>query len=115
MSAPQPLPVFSDPIKTAPGFFKLRLVKGGPEVPARLWREEERDDLGRLVADVRYFAEIDGEPCDPANPPRWPWTRIEEPAWRYLTDLGAWARQHAPNDPQANPMLPVRLATVELY
>lgn len=116
MSAPLPLPVYSDPLATPPGFFKLKWVKGGPEIPARLWRVEDRDpDTGELMADVQYFAEIDGDPVDPASPPRWPWTRIEEPAWRYLTDLGAWARQHAPNDPQANPRLPVRLATVELY
>jgi hypothetical protein len=100
--------VAADPVLSSPGFFKTKSVKGGAHVPARLWKEEDRDDDGDLTADVRYFAEIDGAPCDPFQPPHWPWIAITEAEWQFMTADAAWARENAPDLPIANPTLPSR-------
>lgn len=113
MSDPVDAPVYSDPITTAPGYFMVRLVKGGPEVPCRLWRDEVRDEEGDLLQDVRYHAAIDTDEVDPASPERWPWTRIPEERWKYLTELAAWSRQHDPDGPAANPRRPIRQSTID--
>ncbi len=69
-----------------------------PWVPARLWRIEDRDpETNELMSDVVYKASIDTEEVDAADPPRWPWTRIEEPEYRHLVDLFAWSRSYAPD------------------
>lgn len=107
------LPVFSDPIATPAGHFVMKWGKGCPEVPCRLWRDEVRDEVGDLMEDVRYHAAVDTESVDPADPPRWPWTRIPEQQWRYLTDRFAWCRQWEPDGPEANPKRPIRQSTVE--
>lgn len=96
----------ADPCLSSPGWFKTRLVRGGAPVPARLWLEEDRDEQGVLIADVRYFAELNGESCDPFSPPHWPWTQIAEPEFRFMTADAEWARVHAPGLPIANPRLP---------
>lgn len=103
-------PVETDAVMSSPGFYRLRLVEGGAYVPARLWVQETRDDeTGELIADVRYFAEIDGRSVDPFSPPGWPWVSINYGEWRLLTDTCAWARQHEPDSPYANPHIPTRL------
>lgn len=44
------------------GWFKTRLVKGGPWVPARIWIEREIDpETGELCGPEEYRCEIDGE------------------------------------------------------
>lgn len=113
-SGPERQGVAADPIDSCPGFFKLRLVKGGAEIAARLFKIEERDEeTGDLLSDVRYFAEIDGESVDPLNPPRWPWTPISEADYRYLIDDAAHCRKYKPDAPRANPYIPMNLAPAE--
>lgn len=107
------LPVRPSAIDTEPGFFKMRWAKGTCWVPARLWRDEVRDEVGDLLEDVRYHASIDTEEVDAADPPRWPWTRIEEPEYRHLIDLFAWSRSYAPDSPEANPKRPISQATID--
>ena len=110
-----------------PGYFLLRLVKGGRLVPARIYRpcpmiepcrdvmiggivypdlepgEVHPDDWCRPCDRSRPLrADIAGEPCDPLRV----WeggaftTRAE---WRYQEDDLDWARAHAPATPQARP------------
>jgi hypothetical protein len=100
------LPTYANAVDTPPGWFKLKLVRGGPEVPAKVWRIEERDEVGDLMADVEYRAEIDGEAVDVLNPPRWPWMRIDRAEWQFLTDTAAWARANDPDHPAAQPRRP---------
>ena len=58
------------------GWFKARLVKGGPFVAARIWLEREIDPMtGELAAPEEYRCEIDGMPRDPDR------------AWTYLTPI----------------------------
>mgnify|MGYP001359652975 CR=1 FL=1 len=98
----------------APGFYCVRLAKGGVQVAARIWVEEERDpETGELLSDQRFFSEIDGEPPQPisgTNPWGWPWWPIFEAQYRFLVDDAAHCRRYLPDSPKANPAQPVRLA-----
>lgn len=50
------------------GWFKTRLVKGGPWVPARIWCERDIDPVtGDLTAPERTLCEVDGMRRDPAR------------------------------------------------
>ena len=96
------------------GWFRTRLVKGGPFVGARIWLQQfVCPDTGDLVADEYYCCEIDGRPCDAHE--QWPWlcTRpITEQEFDYLTAAHVWAREHAPSDPFADASKPVDWKTL---
>lgn len=98
-----PASISANPVKNDWRYWTCRLVSGGPRVACQMWRVEHRDDLGRLIADVEYHAEIDGEPTDPFAPRGWPWHPITFDDWSYMTALANHARQHSPLDPAANP------------
>lgn len=107
------------------GFYKAKLVKGGPDLPARIYRpcpcvlpepEWDIDPWGRAhpvdwmtPARMHYRpleAEIDGEPV----PVERVWTGgrpISYREWKYLTDAAGWDRAHDPEAPMANPRKPV--------
>ncbi len=104
----------ADPIQATPGFFKTRLIAGGPWVPARLWYEAERDELGAICDDVRFFAEIDGQPTDPFSPRGWPWRRISVVDFQFMTAAAAWDREYDPQSPAANPERPVTQSEVRI-
>ena len=56
------------------GYYRTRLVKGGPFVAARIWLEREIDPAtGELSAPEEYRCEIDGMPRNAANA----WTYLE--------------------------------------
>ena len=56
------------------GWYRTRLIKGGPFVAARIWIEREIDPAtGELAAPEEYRCEIDGIPRDPASA----WTFLE--------------------------------------
>lgn len=104
------------------GYFVTRLVRGGPEVPARIWRpcactvnggDDQQCHDWRDTCD-RYphlQGEIDGTYAD-----LWRvWTggrRTTESHWRYMTDVARWAETHAPQDPTANPKQPIDLGAM---
>lgn len=55
------------------GWFKTKLIKGGPWVAARIWIEREIDiETGELTAPEVYRCEVDGERRNPENA----WIRI---------------------------------------
>lgn len=100
-----------------PGFFKVRLCKAGPWVPARIRRlcsctatggddgaeHEWRETCDRFPP---LAADVDGEavPIDRV----WIYGHpIDERDWRYMTDYAAWARAHARHKPEANPRRPI--------
>ncbi len=98
--------------KPEPGFFELRLVKGGPYVPARI-----------MCDGGMWSAEIDGEQC--GAPDAEPaaaagvyriWTagrRITEPEYSYRLSLKAWAIQNDPRHPAARPTEAIDLRTFD--
>ena len=50
------------------GWFKTRLIPGGPWVAARIWIDREIDPMtGELAAPEEYRCEVDGMPRDPAK------------------------------------------------
>lgn len=88
-----------------PGFFLLRLVKGGVQVAARIIHDESG-----------WSAEINGErgpaAADPFEAPGLSkiWTfglRVDEAEYRYRLDVAQWARAHQPTHPAADPTRPV--------
>lgn len=90
-----------------PGFFAIRLVKGGPEVSARLYLPCPLDPefCGPLDRSRHLLAEVDGADA----PDRWIariWTsgrEIGAAEFHFLRDDAAWCRWHAPHEPRANP------------
>lgn len=58
------------------GWYKTRLVKGGPFVPVKIWVEREIDwDTGELASPERLVCDCDGQRRDPAR------------LWTYLTPI----------------------------
>ena len=94
-----------------PGFYKTRLVKKGPWVPARIYWQGERDEeTGELIEDERLFCEIDGRPADPFD--RWTYlcgNPITEAEFNLMTADAAWCRENAPTDPKATPLSPINI------
>ena len=51
-----------------PGFYKRRMVRGGPFVPVEIWLEQEIDpETGELAADERLVAICNGILRDPLS------------------------------------------------
>lgn len=93
------------------GFFKRRMVKNGPWLPVRIWwHQAERDEAGHLLEDEGWRCEFAGKAVDPYEQ----WSRmlpgpfvIDEREYTYLTRLGDWAKEHAPDDPYAKSHKPI--------
>ena len=93
-----------------PGFFELRLVRGGPRVPAKI-----------VLVDGLWGAWINGDPCgdmsaDPvaADGVLRIWhagRRISEQDYQHKLNVKAWAQTHAPDHPAANAERPITLAS----
>ncbi len=100
-----------------PGYFKLRLIKGGPYVPARLWLSPPRDPLtGEMldripgpVVQVAHFPVTD----DPRRVAQvWESGETISPATHaYMCVKADWARTYSPHAPAANPLRRVDLLT----
>jgi hypothetical protein len=87
------------------GWFKRKMVRGGPWVPARIWLFSEIDDAtGELVTDEILQAEVGGRFADPED--LWPWVcgnPISEQDYRFLEATADWSRRNAPDEPMATP------------
>lgn len=96
-----------------PGWYKRKLVKGGPFVPARIWLRQEVDEAGELLDDEILLCEVNGTPRDPYD--EWNWlcaNPISEEDYDHMRDLKQWAAYHSPNDPSVNARKPVDWATI---
>lgn len=89
-----------------PGFFQMRLVKGGPWVPAIIYRpcplEMHPETFQHIDRWPHLEAEIDGMPASVDRI----WTSgrfISIAEYLYLKDDRAWVRQYAPHLPEARP------------
>lgn len=56
------------------GYYRTRLVRGGPWRPVRIWREEERGDDGELLHEPATLCLRDGEAV--AASACWPWAAM---------------------------------------
>ncbi|OAN53860.1 hypothetical protein A6A04_13285 [Paramagnetospirillum marisnigri] len=88
------------------GYYFTRHVRGGPRIPARIWRSIATDPVTGETLDRSPLlqAEIGGSPCDPnVIWPRVCGQEITKAEFDYLTAEAEWCAEHAPNDPAANP------------
>jgi hypothetical protein len=94
------------------GWFKVRMVRRGPFVPARIWVEREICPLsGELACDERFLCEIDGERRDAER--EWVWLSknpISKAEYDELCSLRqsieAMAATHSPFDLQEHVIRP---------
>lgn len=107
-----------------PGFFLVKKVRGGPEVPARIHRpccctvnggddNESHEHQPTCDRFPPLRAEIDGEPAPVLRVWLFGRKEISEADYRYRRDVGTWARTHAPDDPAANPDQAVDMMTAK--
>lgn len=92
-----------------PGIFRLRLVKGGPFVAAKI----ERHSDGRWQAFVNGDPEDEGDhdPVRARSVTRiWNYgVRISEDEYHVLIGTVAWAMANAPDAPEAHPTESINL------
>ena len=103
--------VMDDP---QPGFFRRRLVRGGPFVPVKVWLEQSIDvESGEIDGDSVLKCIVDGFEANPEDH----WTYIcdqpiSEEDYEYLWRLSDYARLHDRREPLANPRKKINLMTV---
>jgi len=105
-------------LKAACGYHLVRLVRGGPLVPAELWESNTEPDCPENVLDRSrpYFvAKIAGEDVDPLDVicafERRPITEAE---FKFRVADCTWTKAHSPEEPQANPKKRINLLTAPL-
>ncbi|MCA3246074.1 MAG: hypothetical protein ING19_21140 [Azospirillum sp.] len=101
-----------------PGFWMIRLVKGGPEVPARIYRHtttcEPGDPANAMERPSFLVAEIAGETVELDAV----WLRsgraVDEAEYRFQIADHAHAREWRPRDAKADPHRRIDLLAVAL-
>lgn len=107
-----------------PGYFAVRLVRGGVEVAAQILYGPSRDPVTNQPLDRswHYSVTLDGVPdADPRPEPNdlvtmvWIYgRRIERAEYEFLLADRAWARRHRPDSPEAKPREAVDFTTMPL-
>jgi hypothetical protein len=90
------------------GFYKRRLVKGGPWVPVHIWIERELDEAGDLMSDEVVKCTVDGRLADVDS--TWSYcagSPITEAEFDYLSGVSSYAKARSPREPLANPRKPI--------
>ncbi len=100
------------PDRPVAGFYQMRLVRGGPLVPVRIWFGEPFDPCTGEWCERshRWRAAIDGEQVSIWR--AWPSCSgrpISEGDYRFMRAMSAHARTYEPGLPQANPLKPIDL------
>jgi hypothetical protein len=101
-----------------PGFWMIRLVKGGPEVPARIFRYVTTHEPGNpdnaMERSPSLVAEIAGEPTELDDV----WLRsgraIDEAEYRFQVADHAHAREWRPRDAKSQPRRAIDLMATAL-
>lgn len=98
------------------GFFKRRLVKDGPYVACRIWREPEVDfATGQPTGKDTLACEVATERADPMS--QWGYLcrmPITEADYKHMIELAQWARLHARKEPEADPFRPINWNDIPL-
>ncbi len=119
-AAPQPAKPMSvgfDAATPTPGFYRYRLVRGGHPVGVRIFYGAPRDPVTGEEMDRswRWQATANNAPIDLERV--WPMCGrepIDEAEHDYLAARQAWAAQHAPDAPEADPRRPIDLLSCAL-
>jgi hypothetical protein len=92
-----------------PGHWMVRLVRDGPEVPAKIERidHEPGNPANKLDTGPVMFALIAGEPVDPLAIWHSRGRPIDAVEYAYQLADYLWCRDHAPDEPKANPRAPI--------
>lgn len=95
-------PITEDP---QPGFYKRKLVKGGPFVPVHIWLVlSQRDEAGDRMCDEKLFCAVDGRLVDVDL--HWSYccaSPITEAEFDYLSKVSQYAKANNQREPLANP------------
>jgi len=93
--------------RPVPGLYRLRLRKGAPWSPVKVWDSAERcKQTGELLEDENFHCLVNGKEVDPhhyAERITCFGEPIDQNEYDYLLSLGRWAADHAPESPEANP------------
>lgn len=102
--------------KPRAGFFKVRLVKGGAWVSARIFQpcpiEMEPEYWNPMDRSPSLAAEVNGQPARVMRV----WASGEEISaaeFHYLLDDAGWCERYAPDEPRANPKSAVDVRTTQ--
>jgi len=91
------------------GFYKRKLVRGGPQVPVRIWLEQPVDpETGELIGDEVMRCEVDGKPANAHD--QWTWVAafpISEDDYSHMRARTRWAHAHAADHSITDPYAPV--------
>lgn len=92
-----------------PGFFLIRLVRKGPQVPARICHE---NGVWWAIVDSQTFPSASDPAAAPRVFPIWHGgEEITEAEYQHRLALKRWAQAHQPDHPAANPGRPIDLTT----
>lgn len=99
------------------GLYRVRLCKGGPWVPLRIWYGPSFDPATREPCDRSHHwrAELNGEQVDVWD--HWPYCAgqpIPESEYRYMLATFSHAAAYEPAAPQANPRRRIDLLTTPM-
>jgi hypothetical protein len=98
------------------GWFKRKLVKGGPFVPARIWMDQWIDDeTGELLADETLQCEVAGKWADAED--QWSYLAgnpISEAEFKFMTATAEYAAAYEPSNPAADPRRPINNLTTPI-
>lgn len=86
------------------GFFRRRLVRGGPWVPACIWLDQNVGEDGELMAPETFLCVV-GDATEDAEE-QWTYlcaNPISESEYRFLMADRLWAITYARDEPSANP------------
>ena len=89
-----------------PGWYTLRLCRGGPPVGAEIIHDEN-GQWWCSIDDVLHGPNADPFALEALASVHAYGQETTEAEVRYRVDLGRWARQFAPNHPAASPRRPV--------
>lgn len=92
------------------GFYQRVLVKHGPMMQARIWREPETDEVGELTGMDLLRCEVAGRARDPfAEWVRLSMKPIKRSEFKFQDAMMAHAATYRPDSPRANPTRPINL------
>ncbi len=99
-----------------PGFYRRRLVRGGPWVPALIFWEygDVDDESGHKLSDDVLHCYVNGQKRNPYT--EWVFLGgqpITEAEYRFMVDDAAHARAHRQSDPKATPDQPIDLGKMD--
>lgn len=97
------------------GYFRRKMVRGGPWVPVEIYLKYSTDMDGDLVSPEVMVCNVNGKACDPED--QWtyvagsPITLVE---YEYLRRLSVWARTSDSNEPLADPRKKIDMMTTPI-